>query len=116
MKSLKGNDQEIKFQEIKTLIRTLKVFYQEIEVIVSFKDLEIIVSFQQIESKHGGSNPGFTIFDTYGCLFVNTKSVFFFQIVGFLNFFLWTTNLWFLYKETRWFAGASAQGGQQLPS
>ncbi|KAL5282134.1 hypothetical protein ACFFRR_005402 [Megaselia abdita] len=24
-------------------------------------------------------------------------------IVGFLNFFLWTSNLWFIYKETIWF-------------
>lgn len=26
-------------------------------------------------------------------------------IFGFLNFFLWSANLWFLYKETAWFAG-----------
>eukprot|EP00094_Tigriopus_californicus_P009647 TCALIF_09300-PA protein Name:"Similar to SYPL2 Synaptophysin-like protein 2 (Homo sapiens)" AED:0.21 eAED:0.27 QI:29/0/0/0.66/1/0.83/6/0/307 len=25
-------------------------------------------------------------------------------ILGFLNFFLWSSNLWFLYKETAWFA------------
>jgi len=24
-------------------------------------------------------------------------------VLGFLNLFLWTTNIWFLYKETRWF-------------
>nr|XP_022901685.1 synaptophysin-like [Onthophagus taurus] len=24
-------------------------------------------------------------------------------VVGFLNFFLWASNLWFLYKETKWF-------------
>lgn len=29
-------------------------------------------------------------------------------LLGFLNCFLWTTNLWFLYKETKWFTG----GGQ----
>jgi len=29
--------------------------------------------------------------------------------LGFLNFLLWTTNLWFLYKETSWFGG-----GKQL--
>lgn len=33
-------------------------------------------------------------------------------IVGFLNFFLWTSNLWFLYKETSWFATRSQQGEQ----
>ena len=37
------------------------------------------------------------------------------QIFGFLNFFLWTVNLWFLYKETSWFqqdAAAAGAGGQ----
>ncbi|XP_057374057.1 synaptophysin-like [Daphnia carinata] len=37
-------------------------------------------------------------------------------IFGFLNFFLWTVNLWFLYKETSWFqqdnAAATGSGGQ----
>lgn len=28
-------------------------------------------------------------------------------ILGFLNFFLWTANLWFIYKETKWFASRS---------
>lgn len=38
-------------------------------------------------------------------------------IIGFLNFFLWSTNLWFLYKETTWFAARSGQPqGQQLSS
>lgn len=27
------------------------------------------------------------------------------QILGFLNFFLWASDLWFLYKETIWFQG-----------
>lgn len=27
----------------------------------------------------------------------------FFQILGFLNFFLWASDLWFIYKETEWF-------------
>lgn len=27
-------------------------------------------------------------------------------IFGFLNFFLWAANLWFLYKETTWFVNA----------
>ena len=41
----------------------------------------------------------------------------FFQIIGFLNFFLWGTNLWFIYKETAWSVHRSGppQGGQQLP-
>merc|ERR1712008_203523 len=30
-------------------------------------------------------------------------------IVGFLNFFLWASNLWFLYKETSWFSGSGSQ-------
>jgi hypothetical protein len=37
------------------------------------------------------------------------------QIFGFLNFFIWTVNLWFLYKETSWFqqdAAAAGAGGQ----
>ncbi|KZS16401.1 Uncharacterized protein APZ42_018039 [Daphnia magna] len=37
-------------------------------------------------------------------------------IFGFLNFFLWTVNLWFLYKETSWFqqdnASTTGPGGQ----
>lgn len=39
-------------------------------------------------------------------------------IIGFLNFFLWTVNLWFLYKETTWFISRSGQpqGGEQLSS
>ena len=31
-------------------------------------------------------------------------------LLGFLNFFLWTGNLWFLYKETAWFSGNRAGG------
>jgi len=30
-------------------------------------------------------------------------------ILGFLNFFLWASNLWFLYKETTWFSGSGSQ-------
>jgi hypothetical protein len=33
-------------------------------------------------------------------------------IFGFLNFFLWAANLWFLYKETTWFSGRAAQQQQ----
>jgi len=33
-------------------------------------------------------------------------------IVGFLNFFLWASNLWFLYKETSWFSGSGSQQPQ----
>lgn len=33
-------------------------------------------------------------------------------LLGFLNFFLWSSNLWFLYKETSWFAARS--GASQL--
>jgi len=29
-------------------------------------------------------------------------------IVGFLNFFLWASNLWFIYKETAWFPKPSS--------
>lgn len=32
-------------------------------------------------------------------------------LIGFLNLFFWTCNLWFLYKETRWFA--AKQGNLQ---
>ena len=31
-------------------------------------------------------------------------------LLGFLNWFLWSANLWFLYKETRWFKGSQANG------
>jgi len=38
-------------------------------------------------------------------------------IVGFLNFFLWASNLWFLYKETTWFSGSGSQPQpQQQPA
>ena len=30
-------------------------------------------------------------------------------LLGFLNFFLWASNLWFLYKETNWFKGGKTQ-------
>jgi len=38
-------------------------------------------------------------------------------VVGFLNFFLWASNLWFLYKETSWFSGPaeSQNQAQQQP-
>lgn len=29
-------------------------------------------------------------------------------LLGFLNFFLWGSDLWFLYKETIWFQGRQA--------
>lgn len=32
-------------------------------------------------------------------------------IIGFLNFFLWASDLWFLYKETIWFQGRQANTG-----
>ncbi|KAJ6644382.1 Synaptophysin [Pseudolycoriella hygida] len=32
-------------------------------------------------------------------------------IIGFLNFFLWASDLWFLYKETIWFQGKQANVG-----
>ncbi len=25
------------------------------------------------------------------------------MIIGFLNVFLWSANVWFLYKETKWY-------------
>jgi len=31
-------------------------------------------------------------------------------LLGFLNFFLWASNLWFLYKETKWFKGGNQSG------
>merc|ERR550534_2295062 len=34
-------------------------------------------------------------------------------LLGFLNCFLWTTNLWFLYKETKWFTGGGQVSGGQ---
>jgi len=34
-------------------------------------------------------------------------------VFGFLNFFLWASNLWFVYKETHWFSSRSS-GPQQM--
>lgn len=32
-------------------------------------------------------------------------------ILGFLNCFLWSANLWFLYKETKWYKGGNQTSG-----
>jgi hypothetical protein len=39
-------------------------------------------------------------------------------LLGFLNFFLWASNLWFIYKETKWFANRSQSSNppQQMES
>lgn len=39
-------------------------------------------------------------------------------LLGFLNFFLWASNLWFIYKETQWFANRSQSSNppQQMES
>lgn len=39
-------------------------------------------------------------------------------LIGFLNFFLWASNLWFIYKETKWFANRSQSSNppQQMES
>ena len=39
-----------------------------------------------------------------------------FQMIGFLNFFLWTSDLWFLYKETVWFQNRGQIYNQQMPA
>lgn len=36
-------------------------------------------------------------------------------ILGFLNFFLWASDLWFLYKETQWFKNANASAPVSSP-
>lgn len=36
-------------------------------------------------------------------------------ILGFLNFFLWASDLWFLYKETQWFKNASPAAPASSP-
>lgn len=33
-------------------------------------------------------------------------------LLGYLNFFLWGSDLWFLYKETIWFQARQPGGGQ----
>jgi len=33
-------------------------------------------------------------------------------LLGFLNFFLWASNLWFIYIETKWFANRSQNSNQ----
>jgi hypothetical protein len=35
-------------------------------------------------------------------------------LLGFINFFLWAANLWFLYKETSWFNGEKTKLQQDL--
>lgn len=37
-------------------------------------------------------------------------------IIGFLNFFLWASDLWFLYKETIWFQGRQATNAGGTPT
>lgn len=38
-------------------------------------------------------------------------------LLGFLNCFLWSANLWFLYKDTKWFTGGNqAQGAASVES
>jgi len=36
-------------------------------------------------------------------------------LLGFLNFFLWASNLWFIYKETKWFANRSQSSNPPQP-
>lgn len=36
-------------------------------------------------------------------------------ILGFLNFFLWASDLWFLYKETQWFKNANPAAPASSP-
>ena len=38
---------------------------------------------------------------------------FLFQILGFLNLFLFASNIWFLYKETSFFQNMKQQQAQQ---
>lgn len=33
-------------------------------------------------------------------------------LIGYLNFFLWGSDLWFLYKETHWFKERQQQNGE----
>lgn len=33
-------------------------------------------------------------------------------LFGYLNFFLWASDLWFLYKETHWFKERQQQNGE----
>lgn len=35
------------------------------------------------------------------------------QLLGYLNVFLWTSDLWFVYKETIWFPGRQNVNSQQ---
>jgi hypothetical protein len=32
-------------------------------------------------------------------------------IIGFLNVFLWSANVWFLYKETKWYRPNPGKSG-----
>lgn len=40
---------------------------------------------------------------------VETWYLLYFQLLGYLNFFLWASDLWFLYKETIWFQNRAGQ-------
>lgn len=46
-----------------------------------------------------------------GCYFISNSfsSLNISVIFGFLNFFLWAADLWFIYKETSWFQGNQRQ-------
>lgn len=48
-----------------------------------------------------------------GCTFIvsSFSSLNISILFGFLNFFLWASDLWFLYKETVWFQSRSGTSG-----
>lgn len=56
--------------------------------------LKTVTDAAIIQAKCGGRTSVFT--STFSRL--NTSLLF-----GYLNFFLWASDLWFLYKETHWF-------------
>lgn len=62
----------------------------------------------------GFAGANISVVRNFAALYYATSSTLAFptQVLGFLNFFLWSANLWFLYKETAWFAAGTAQPQQ----
>ncbi|XP_030748327.1 synaptophysin-like protein 2 [Sitophilus oryzae] len=59
--------------------------------------------------KSATSNPSFSTPDCCKIVTSSYSTLNISVIFGFLNFFLWAADLWFLYKETEWFQGAQVQ-------
>ncbi|CAF0785917.1 unnamed protein product [Didymodactylos carnosus] len=69
-------------------------------------DYDTVVA--QIDSCNPSANCTPVIGGSYANIIVSV-------IFGFLNFILWMSAVWFVYKETKWFKSRTAQRHQQYP-